>query len=101
MTVKPGGAKVMSWDFEELREMLSDHPNMSVCFNTALASAMVAKLLESHDPAIKYRQLLKARLSVHGCSFGSVSLSVCICVFIKLHITAQSGPVILFILVVI
>ncbi|CAM9481961.1 unnamed protein product [Ascophyllum nodosum] len=63
VTVKPGGAKVMSWDFEELREMLSDHPNMSVCFNTALASAMVAKLLESHDPAIKYRQLLKARLS--------------------------------------
>ena len=94
MTVKPGGAKVMCWDFQELQEMLSDNPNMSVCFNAALASGMVAKVIESHDPATKYRQLLQARFSVRGCSFGSV----CVCLFIKLHITAQSGPVILVIL---
>ncbi|CAM9481891.1 unnamed protein product [Ascophyllum nodosum] len=62
VTVKPGGAKVMCWDFQELQEMLSDNPNMSVCFNAALASGMVAKVIESHDPATKYRQLLQGVL---------------------------------------
>lgn len=58
--VTPSGAKVKSWDFDELQEMLSDYPNMSVCFHATLASAMASKLVDSHDPSIKYRLLLQA-----------------------------------------
>ena len=32
------------------------------------------------------------------CIFASLEMCVCVCVFIKLHITTQSGPVILVIL---
>ena len=60
--VKPGGARVTSWDFDELRELLAHHPSMSVCFHAALARAMASKLVDTHNPAVKYRQLLTVRL---------------------------------------
>ncbi|CAM9344113.1 unnamed protein product [Ectocarpus sp. 8 AP-2014] len=56
--VKHGGAKVTSWQFDELRDLLAHNPNMSVRFHAALARAMVSKLVDTHNPAVKYRQLL-------------------------------------------
>ncbi|CAM9181723.1 unnamed protein product, partial [Ectocarpus sp. 13 AM-2016] len=56
--VKRGGAKVTSWQFDELRDLLAHNPNMSVRFHAALARAMVSKLVDTHNPAVKYRQLL-------------------------------------------
>lgn len=50
-----------SWDFDELRELLGHHPSMSVCFHAALARAMASKLVDTHNPAVKYRQLLTVR----------------------------------------
>lgn len=62
--VEPQGAKVVSWDFDELRELLAANHHMSVCFHAALASAMASKLVDTHNPAIKYRQMLKVRMEV-------------------------------------
>lgn len=62
MKVEAGGARVTSWDFDELREMLGHHPSMSVCFHAALARAMASKLVDTHNPAVKYRQLLTVSL---------------------------------------
>ncbi|CAM9328538.1 unnamed protein product [Laminaria digitata] len=56
--VEAGGARVISWEFDELRELLGHHPSMSVCFHAALARAMASKLVDTHNPAVKYRQLL-------------------------------------------
>lgn len=56
--MKHGGAKVTSWHFDELRDLLAHNPNMSVHFHAALARAMVSKLVDTHNPAVKYRQLL-------------------------------------------
>ncbi|CAN0355341.1 unnamed protein product [Pylaiella littoralis] len=58
VNVKTGGARVISWRFDELRHLLATNPNMSVCFHAALAKAMASKLVDTHDPAVKYRQLL-------------------------------------------
>lgn len=56
--MQPEGARVASWDFDELRELLGHNPNMSVCFHAALARAMASKLVDTHSPAVQYRQLL-------------------------------------------
>lgn len=57
--VKSGGARVTTWSFDELRELLAHNSSMSVCFHAALARAMASKLVDTHNPAVKYRQLLQ------------------------------------------
>eukprot|EP00903_Cladosiphon_okamuranus_P009554 g9098.t1 len=61
--VKSGnGARAKSWRFDELRDLLAHNPNMSVRFHAALARAMASKLVDTHNPAVKYRQLLQGVL---------------------------------------
>lgn len=57
--VKADGARAKSWRFDELRDLLAHNPNMSVRFHAALARAMTSKLVDTHNPAVKYRQLLQ------------------------------------------
>lgn len=53
------GARAKSWRFDDLRDLLAHNPNMSVRFHAALARAMASKLVDTHNPAVKYRQLLQ------------------------------------------
>lgn len=74
--MQPGGAKVVSWDFDELRELLAQHSGMSVAFHGALARAVASKLVDTHDPAFRYRQLLQVCV-VFVCV---VCVFACVCV---------------------
>lgn len=58
VNVKTDGARVKSWRFDELRHLLAHNPTMSSHFHAALARAMTSKLVDTHNPAVKYRQLL-------------------------------------------
>ncbi|CAM9450650.1 unnamed protein product [Scytosiphon promiscuus] len=58
VAVKTDEARLKSWDFDELRHLLAHNPNMSVRFHAALARAMASKLVDTHNPAVRYRQLL-------------------------------------------
>ena len=61
--------------------------------------------LSAHAVAYQWRSLPRVRwhrvsivLKVVQVTGGAAFVCVCVCVFIKLHITTQSGPVILVIL---
>ncbi|CAN0093803.1 unnamed protein product, partial [Hapterophycus canaliculatus] len=58
VVVKTNEVRLKAWKSDELRHLLAHNPNMSVHFHAALARAMASKLVDTHNPAIKYRQLL-------------------------------------------
>lgn len=70
------GARAKSWRFDDLRGLLAHNPNMSVRFHAALARAMASKLVDTHNPAVKYRQLLQVRavLCYYCCAIGLLVL---------------------------
>lgn len=75
------GVRAKSWRFDDLRDLLAHNPNMSVHFHAALARAMASKLVDTHNPAVKYRQLLQVRVVLCGvvlcCAIGSFGVCRC------------------------